>query len=98
MNTVTNKIKIAAYARISSLKQIGNYSIPAQLAEIEKYCTLHDYEMTSTYIDNGISGAAMNNRPALQQMLKDLKMNKFDKIVVETVSSRSKYEGHTSNC
>lgn len=86
MNTVTNKIRVAAYARVSSLKQVDNYSIAAQLAEVEKYCTLHDYEMTSPYIDNGISGAAMNNRPALQQMLKDLKMNKFDKIVVWKLS------------
>lgn len=70
MNKATNKIKVAGYARISSLKQIGNYSISAQLAEVEKYCTLHDYEMTSTYIDNGISGAAMNNRLLYNKCLK----------------------------
>ena len=41
------------------------------------------------YIDNGISGAKMENRPGLQQMLNDLKNNKLDKIVVWKHKARS---------
>ncbi|MBF7018012.1 recombinase family protein [Staphylococcus durrellii] len=82
MNVTTTTIRVAPYVRVSSLKQVDNYSVSAQLAEIEKYCKVNDYEMLPPYIDNGISGAEMKNRPGLQQMLKDLKDNKLDKIVV----------------
>ncbi|OHR48309.1 hypothetical protein HMPREF2941_11260 [Staphylococcus sp. HMSC061F01] len=82
MDTTSPTITVAPYVRTSSIKQIDNNSIPAQLAEIEKYCKLNDYEMLPPYIDNGISGAEMENRPGLQQMLNDLKNNKLDKIVV----------------
>lgn len=82
MDTTSPTITVAPYVRTSSIKQIDNNSIPAQLAEIEKYCKLNDYEMLPPYIDNGISGAKMENRPGLQQMLNDLKNNKLDKIVV----------------
>ena len=82
MDTTSSTITVAPYVRTSSIKQIDNNSIPAQLAEIEKYCKLNDYEMLPPYIDNGISGAEMENRPGLQQMLNDLKNNKLDKIVV----------------
>lgn len=82
MNSTSTTIKVAPYVRVSSLKQVDNYSVSAQLAEIEKYCKVNDYEMLPPYIDNGISGAEMKNRPGLQQMLKDLKDNKLDKIVV----------------
>ena len=77
MDTTSPTIKIAPYVRTSSIKQIDNYSISAQLK-----LKLNDYEMLPPYIDNGISGAEMGNRPGLQQMLNDLKNNKLDKIVV----------------
>ena len=35
MDTTSPTIKIAPYVRTSSIKQIDNYSISAQLAEIE---------------------------------------------------------------
>ena len=81
MDTTSPTITVAPYVRTTQSSRLTTIQF-RPTCEIEKYCKLNDYEMLPPYIDNGISGAKMENRPGLQQMLNDLKNNKLDKIVV----------------
>jgi DNA invertase Pin-like site-specific DNA recombinase len=55
-----------------------DYSIANQLAAIESYALLHDYEIVCTYADPGKSGIGLAQRPGLQKLLKDVESGKAD--------------------
>jgi hypothetical protein len=63
-------MKIAAlYARVSSTKQQLNENIASQIAAIQEYAQLHDYQISPHHIykDDGYSGARLD-RPALDRL------------------------------
>ena len=62
--------RAVAYCRVSTAGQVGEgkYGIDDQRAKINEYCEAHDIEVVRWYIDEGVSGAAMN-RPALDRLL-----------------------------
>ena len=66
--TMTEKIKVVGYCRISKAKE-NDVSLPAQLAKIRQWADLHDAEVIGVYEDNGISGTRADNRPGLQAAL-----------------------------
>jgi site-specific DNA recombinase len=77
---MTNKfLKAALYARVSSEMQIDNFSIMAQLTELQHYCKLHDIIIHDKYIDEGVSGSK-EDRKGLQKLLKD--SDNFDIVLV----------------
>lgn len=71
-------IRVAIYCRVS-LADKGQ-DINLQLNELKEYAQARQWE-TFEYLDNGVSGAK-NNRPALNQLMKDAKARKFDIILV----------------
>lgn len=78
-----HKLKIAIYVRVSTDGQAEDgYSIAAQEAAAKQYAQLMGYEIIEIYIDRGISGKAMENRPALMKMLDDAETKKFEMIIV----------------
>jgi site-specific DNA recombinase len=74
-----DKFKAALYARVSSERQIYNFSISAQIDLMQEYCTKNDIEIYDIYIDEAEKGSK-ENRPQLQRMLKD--SNNFDIVLV----------------
>ena len=63
-------MKIAAlYARVSSTKQQLNENIASQIAAIQEYAQLHDYQISPHHIykDDGYSGTRLD-RPALDRL------------------------------
>ncbi len=44
-------------------------------------CEAEKYKIYNVYTDAGISGKSTENRPAYQQMMKDMKHKKFNMIV-----------------
>ena len=63
-------IRAAQYVRMSTERQ--DYSIANQLAAIEAYALLHNFEIAKTYSDPGKSGVDLARRPGLQQLLADV--------------------------
>lgn len=79
MNNEDKKV-VAVYTRVSTLDQARErHSLEEQLARIKKVCEANDYTIYKVYTDAGIS-AKDTNRPAYQQMLRDMKLKKFNMI------------------
>lgn len=75
--------RVALYARVSTEEQaLQGYSITAQRAAINQYCSLYNKVVVDEYVDAGISGKSIAKRPELKRMLKELTMGKFDEVVV----------------
>ncbi len=74
-------MRYAAYVRISSEEQVGNFSLDAQKREITTWVTAKGGILVKVYEDEAKS-ARTADRPAFQQMRKDARHNKFDALVV----------------
>jgi DNA invertase Pin-like site-specific DNA recombinase len=71
--------RCVAYVRVSTQGQDTESQLQAIKGAIEKSGDV----LVNVYKDHGISGAkGRDQRPALDQMLKDAKQQKFDKVVV----------------
>jgi DNA invertase Pin-like site-specific DNA recombinase len=75
--------KTAIYMRVStSLQTTDN-----QLVALQDYATRMNYEITSIYKDEGISGIKnKSQRPALNEMMKDAVKGKFTQILIYDIS------------
>jgi len=70
--------RIAIVARVSAEKQ----TIDNQLIELRSLCERLGCTVVQEYTDSGISGAkSSNDRPALDQLLKDATRRKFDMVM-----------------
>ena len=69
------------YARFSSIKQEGGFSIEAQLTACREYCLKNELVIVKEYIDEAFSGRS-SDRPQFNQMLEDAKTGLFNKIIV----------------
>jgi DNA invertase Pin-like site-specific DNA recombinase len=74
-------MRYAAYVRISSEDQVGNFSIDAQQRAIEAWVAAKGGVLVQMYKDEAQSGRTAD-RPAFQQMRKDARKGKFDAVVV----------------
>lgn len=75
-------MKVALYVRVSTQEQAKEgYSIGEQSERLKKYADAMGWKIYKVYTDAGYSGAT-TERPALQDMIKDVKAGKFEKIVV----------------
>lgn len=73
---------VALYPRVSTQEQAKEgYSIGEQIERLNKYCEAMGWTVYKTYTDPGYSGGD-TNRPGLQEMIKDVKAGKVDKVVV----------------
>jgi len=71
-------MKIAIYTRVSTEEQVREgTSLDVQREYLEKYTKREGYEIYKVYSDEGISGYS-DKRPALQELLKDAKLRRFD--------------------
>ena len=74
--------KVAIYARVSTT---NDQSCERQLVELRQVAENHNWTIVDEYIDEGISGAK-RNRPALDRMLKDALLRKFDVVATLELS------------
>lgn len=66
--------KAIGYVRVSTDKQVEEgISLDAQIAKIEAWASLNDYELVQVYSDEGISGASLNKRDGMMQALNKVK-------------------------
>ena len=80
------KIRVAAYARVSSDKDAAFHSLEAQRGYYEAYVAAHpDWELVGLYSDNGITGTTIN-RPEFKRMLEDCREGKVDLVITKSVT------------
>lgn len=86
---------IALYPRVSTQEQATEgYSIEEQIDRLKKYCEAMGWKEYKVYTDAGYSGGNMN-RPALQEMIKDIKAGKVEKVVVYKLDRLSRSQKDT---
>lgn len=62
--------KAIGYIRVSTIKQSEEgVSLDAQKAKIAAWCEANGYSIEAVFVDAGISGKRMDNRPGLRQAL-----------------------------
>ena len=85
---------VFGYARVSTDNQLENYSIEEQTARLDAYCAAKGWTLLHTYIDGGFSGGNMD-RPALQEMLRAVRANRIDAVVVYKLDRLSRSQKDT---
>lgn len=73
---------VAIYTRVSTIDQAKEgHSLEEQEKRLRAMCEANNYKVYKVYTDEAISGKSADNRPAYQQMLKDMRNFKFNLIV-----------------
>ena len=87
----------ALYLRVSTQEQAAEgYSIDEQAERLKKYCAAMNWRSYKIYTDAGYSGGN-TNRPALQDLIKDVKDGKISKVVVYKLDRLSRSQKDTLN-
>lgn len=75
-------IPAGLYSRVSTSEQAEHgYSIGEQQDRLQKYCDAMGWTVFRSYVDAGFSGAN-TDRPALQELIRDVRSGKIQKVVV----------------
>lgn len=89
------KTRIAIYVRVSTQEQAKEgYSIGEQTDRLKKYADAHGWLVFKVYTDAGHSGANQD-RPALQDLIMDVKAGKIDKVLVYKLDRLSRSQKDT---
>lgn len=73
---------VAIYTRVSTTDQAREgHSLEEQEKRLIAMCEANNYKVFKVYTDAGISGKSTENRPAYQQMIKDMKKKRFNLIM-----------------
>ena len=73
--------KAAIYVRVSTMNQVDRDSLKTQEERLTAFCKANEYEVHRVYKDAGIS-AKDTNRPALEELMLDMKAGVVDVVVV----------------
>lgn len=81
------KLRVAAYARVSSDSDDQQNSYIAQVDYYTKYISENNgWEMVDIYADEGITGLVASKRDDFQRMIADCRAGKIDKVLVKSIS------------
>lgn len=88
-------VRVAIYVRVSTQEQAKEgYSITEQIQRLTKFSEAHDWFIVNTYVDAGYSGSNIN-RPALQDLIADVRSGKIDKVLVYKLDRLSRSQKDT---
>lgn len=88
-------MRTALYVRVSTTESAKDgYSIGEQEERLRNYCKAKGWDIYHVYIDGGYSGAS-TDRPALQELLKDLEEGRFDTVLVYKLDRLSRSQKDT---
>ncbi|KRN88683.1 recombinase family protein [Ligilactobacillus ceti] len=81
------KLKVAAYARVSTDKEEQHTSLVAQKEYYKSYIRLNpQWEYVGLFVDDGISGTSYKNRDGFNQMIDKAIRGEIDHIVTKSIS------------
>lgn len=81
------KIRLAAYCRVSSDSSDQMNSFAAQIKYYTDYSKVHtEYELVDIYDDEGISGTSLKKRDEFKWLIRDCENRKIDCIITKSIS------------
>ncbi len=90
------RLRVAAYARVSSSSEDQKHSFAAQTAHYTELITSHpDWDLVDVYADEGITGTSAERREGFQRLLADCRRGRIDKILVK---SSSRFARNAKEC
>ena len=90
------KLRVAAYARVSSSSENQLNSFAAQNAHYTELITANpEWEFVDVYADKGITGTSAEKRDDFQRLLADCRRGRVDKILVK---SSSRFARNAKGC
>jgi len=76
-------LKTAIYVRVSTEEQAKEgYSIRAQIDKLKSYIQIKDWTFYKVYADEGISGKNIEGRPAINELIADIKAGRVNNVLV----------------
>jgi len=76
-------MKTAIYVRVSTDEQAKEgYSIRAQIDKLKSYIQIKDWDYYKVYADEGISGKNIVDRPAINELIADIKAGRVNNVLV----------------
>lgn len=91
-----HKLRVAAYARVSTDSDEQLESLKAQREHYENYIkTNPQWEFAGLYFDEGISGTKKEKRPELLRMIRDCENGRIDFIITKSIS---RFARNTMDC
>lgn len=86
-STMQEKLRVAAYARVSTDKDDQTNSLENQKTYFKNYILDHeDWQLAEVYYDEGISGTQTKKRQGFRHMIEDAENKEIDLIVTKEVS------------
>ncbi|MDO4270793.1 MAG: recombinase family protein [Eubacteriales bacterium] len=83
----TRKLRVAAYARVSSDSEDQLHSFAAQNAYFTELITSNpEWEFVDVYADEGITGTSTEKRDDFQRLLKDCRRGRIDKVLTKSTA------------
>ena len=83
----TRKLRVAAYARVSSNSEDQLHSFAAQNAYYTELITGNpEWEFVDVYADEGITGTSAEKRDDFQRLLKDCRRGRIDKVLTKSTA------------
>jgi len=93
---VKKKLRVAAYARVSTDSEEQLVSLATQKEHYETYIRQNpEWDYAGLYYDEGISGTKMEKRDSLLSMLADCEVGKIDLVVTKSISRLAR---NTTDC
>ena len=90
------KLRVAAYARVSTDNTEQLISLEAQKVHYEAYIKANpDWEFVGIYFDEGISGTKKENRTELLRLISDCENKKIDFVITKSIS---RFARNTIDC
>lgn len=90
------KLRVAAYARVSTNSDDQLVSLKAQKEHYGSYIKLNpEWEFAGLYYDEGLSGTKKYNRTGLLDMIADAEQGKIDFILTKSIS---RFARNTTDC
>ncbi|MBQ8010877.1 MAG: recombinase family protein [Oscillospiraceae bacterium] len=94
--TETNKLRVAAYCRVSSSSEDQLNSYQAQLTYYShRFEDSTTEELVDLYADEGITGTREDKRDEFQRLMKDCRRGKIDRIYTKSIS---RFARNTRDC
>lgn len=76
-------METAIYVRVSTEEQAQEgFYIRAQKQKLKEYANVKDWSIYNVYLDEGISGKNITERPAINRMIEDIKSGHVKNVLV----------------
>lgn len=90
------KLRVAAYCRVSSSSEDQLNSFTAQNFHYTQYITANEnWTLVDVYADEGVTGTSMDKREDFKRMLADSQRGLIDRILVKSIS---RFARNTAEC